>query len=307
MAGQDQRPPPPEAFAVDVGVTGSSGQAPVAEQLLQFPDITAAFVEQQIGRAMPQAVGAHNSNSGGMTRGGKTAVEGLVADRAAIPARKHQFASGKFHGTPAQTHSFEPFEKDGPLAEGIRQPRHERDITVFATLHLEPGGGEIPCPVPDQPVRGKQRSFMEPAGRKKDRFRQMRGQPPEIVRAQLPQRQEHLRQIRRFEEFDFLRIGTEPGGEAIHKRTGFIQHFIKERDARLHLEVVGGGAVARQVLVVTAGRFPREGAEIETGSRGPSHQLEPRPAVSRQSRGRELPVAGGDGQALQDCGVHRVK
>ena len=44
---------PPEALAVDVSITGCSGQTAVAEQLLQFPDIAAAFVEQQIGGAMP--------------------------------------------------------------------------------------------------------------------------------------------------------------------------------------------------------------------------------------------------------------
>jgi hypothetical protein len=104
---------------------------------------------------------------------------------------------------------------------------------------------------------------MEPARRKKERFRQMRGQPPEIVRAQFPQRQQHLRQIRRFEEFDFLRIRTEPGREAVHKWTWFIQHFIEERDTRLHLKMVGRGAVARQVFVITAGLFPRERPEVE--------------------------------------------
>ena len=114
-------------------------------------------------------------------------------------------------------------------------------------------------------------------------------------------------QIRRFEEFDFLRIGTEPGREAIHKGAGFIEHLIEERDPRLHLEVVRGGAVGRHFLVVTAGLLPREGAEIETRRSGPSHQLKPRPPIGRQSRGRELPVAGRNGEALQDRGVHWVK
>ncbi len=132
----------------------------------QFPDIAAAFVEQQIGGAVAEAVGADDRNPGGMTRGGEAAIERLVADGAAIPARKHEFAPGKFHGTPAQTHPFQAFKKDSPLLEGIRQPRHERDIAVFSSLHLEPGGGELPCPVANQPVGGKQRPFMKPAGRK---------------------------------------------------------------------------------------------------------------------------------------------
>jgi len=86
---------------------------------------------------------------------------------------------------------------------------------VFPPFDLEPGGRELPCPIADQPIGGKERPFMEPAGRKKERFRQMRGQPPKVIRPQLPQCQEHLGQIRRFEKVDFLRVRTEKGCEAI--------------------------------------------------------------------------------------------
>ncbi len=105
-----------------------------------------------------------------MACGGETTVKGLVADGAAIPSREDQFAPGKFHRSPAQAHSFEAFEKDCPFSEGIRQARHERNIAVFPAFHLEPGGGELPCPVPDQLVRGKQRPLVEPARGKIESF-----------------------------------------------------------------------------------------------------------------------------------------
>ena len=58
-------------------------------------------------------------NPGGMARGREAAVERLVADWAAIPAGKHEFAPGNFHGTPPKAHPFEAFEKNRPLVEGI--------------------------------------------------------------------------------------------------------------------------------------------------------------------------------------------
>jgi hypothetical protein len=96
---------------------------------------------------------------------------------------------------------------------------------------------------------------MKPAGCKKQRFGQMRGQPPKVIRPQLPQCQEHHGQIRRFEKVNFLSVRTEPGRKAIPERIRLVEHLVEERDARLHLQVVGGGTVSGEVLIVEQSPF----------------------------------------------------
>ena len=100
-----------------MGVAGGSGQTAVAEQLLQFPDVTAPFVEQQIGRTVAQPMSAYNRNADDPARGRQAAIEGLVANGSSVPAWENQIAPRKFNGAASQTDSFEAFQKLRPLAK----------------------------------------------------------------------------------------------------------------------------------------------------------------------------------------------
>ena len=68
---------------------------------------------------------------------------------------------------------------------------------------------------------------MEPAGRKKERFSQMGGQPSKIVGAQLVAHvKEDFSDVACFQKVDFQGFRAESGGKAIDKRALFVEDFI---------------------------------------------------------------------------------
>ena len=117
---------------------------------------------------------------------------------------------------------------------------------------------------------------MKPAGRKKQRFRQMGRQPSKIVAAQLVAHGEkNFSDVARLQKMDFQRFRAEPGGEAVYKGAFFIEDFVEERNSCFHLQVVGSGAVGGQIVVIRNGLFAGERAQVESFGRAPCHQFEP--------------------------------
>ena len=117
-----------------MGIPRRGGQALVAKDHLEFPEVFALFIEQKSGGAMAQAVGADDRGLSPATCGREAEIESVIGYWAAVPAGKDEPRAGEVNCPPRTA-----FSPTVPPSPPLRTPRASAEADAAdAVQELEP-------------------------------------------------------------------------------------------------------------------------------------------------------------------------